>query len=83
MPHVPKAWISFGLSLALVFACIPSQASEVVKLARLVMSGKRTATEPPRNAPPEPRPTSTPQAHGTSGGSDEAGNAPTPARGIS
>ena len=82
MQQVPKAWASLGLSLALTFACLPSQASEVVKLARLVMSGKRTATEPPRSSPPEPRSPSAPQAHG-SGGSDEAGNAPTPSRGIS
>ncbi|WP_422015342.1 hypothetical protein [Roseateles sp.] len=78
-----KGWLSLSLALGLVAGGLPAQASEVVKLARLVVSGKRSVSEAPRTTPPEPRPASTsPQAHGT-GGSDEAGTAPALPRGVS
>jgi hypothetical protein len=78
-----RGWLSLSLALGLVAGGLPAQASEVVKLARLVVSGKRSVSEAPRTTPPEPRPPSTsPQAHGN-GGSDEAGTAPAPPRGIS
>jgi hypothetical protein len=71
------------LALGLVAAGPPVEASEVVKLARLVVSGKRSANEAPRTTPPEPRSTNSgQQAHGN-GGNDEAGTAPAPVRGVS
>ena len=83
MLHARKGWISFCLALGLIVGGLPAQASEVVKLARLVVSGKRSVTEAPRTTPPEPRSTSTgSQAHGN-GGNDDAGTAPAPARGVS
>jgi hypothetical protein len=69
--------------LGLMVGGLPAQASEVVKLARLVVSGKRGTTEAPKTAPTtEPRqaPASS-QAHGN-GGNDDAGTAPAPARGL-
>ena len=82
MPRLLKGWMSLCVALGLVAGGLPAEASEVVKLARLVVSGKRASNEAPRAAPAEPRPAAAPQAHG-SGGSDEAGTAPTPARGVS
>ena len=82
MPRLLKGWMSLCVALGLVAGGLPAEASEVVKLARLVVSGKRTSNETPRTALPEPRPTTAPQAHG-SGGSDDAGTAPAPARGVS
>jgi hypothetical protein len=71
------------LTLGLVIGALPAEASEVVKLARLVVSGKRSITESPRASAPEPRNGSTgSQAHGA-GGNDDAGTAPAPARGVS
>lgn len=79
-----KGWISLSLTLGLLAGGLPAEASEVVKLARLVVSGKRSANETPRTTPPEPRPAATgPQAHGNNSGSDEAGTAPAPQRGVS
>ncbi len=85
MTQVGKVWASMGLAAAVLIASPSTQASEVVKLARLVVGGKRTAAEPPRTTPPEPRSSSgNPQAHGTGGGStDDTGTAPAPSRGIS
>lgn len=78
-----KSWMSFCLALGLLAGGLPVQASEVVKLARLVVSGKRSPSEPPRTGPAESRPTtSNSQAHG-SGGNDDAGTAPAPSRGVS
>jgi hypothetical protein len=75
-----KGWMSLGLVVGLLAGGLPAQASEVVKLARLVVSGKRAPSEPPRSTPPEPRPA----AQATQGGGgDDAGNAPTPTRGVS
>jgi|GEM_PF-3308245 len=84
MTRVLKGWMSLGLTLGLVAGGLPAQASEVVKLARLVVSGKRSPSEAPRSAPAEQRPNSTgSQAHGSGGGNDEAGTAPAPSRGVS
>ena len=77
-----KGWMSLGLVLGLLAGGLPAQASEVVKLARLVVSGKRAPSEAPRTTPPEPRPAAAAQTQG-GGGGDEAGNAPAPSRGVS
>lgn len=86
MSRLLKGWMSLGLALCIGAAALPSQASEVVKLARLVVSGKRSTTEAPRTTPPESRPAGNgAQAHGSNngGGNDDAGTAPAPARGVS
>ncbi len=84
MSRMRKGWISLGLALGLVVGGLPAQASEVVKLARLIVSGKRGASEPPRTTPPEPRTATGSQSHGGgSGGSDDAGTAPAPVRSVS
>ena len=83
MPRLLKGWMSLCLVLGLVAGGLPAQASEVVKLARLVVSGKRAPSDAARTTPPEPRPAPTSQATHGSGGSDAAGTAPTPARGVS
>lgn len=82
MPRVKKGWLCLSLALGLLAGSLPTEASEVVKLARLVVSGKRGTTEAPKTAPTEQRsaPTGS-QAHG-SGGNDDAGTAPAPARGL-
>ncbi|MFG6457167.1 hypothetical protein [Roseateles sp. BYS96W] len=79
-----KGWIGLALSLCLLVGGWPAEASEVVKLARLVVSGKRAANEAPRtpSTPQEPRNPANAQAQG-GGGSDEAGNAPAPSRSVS
>jgi len=78
-----KGWISLSLVLGLLVGGLPAEASEVVKLARLVVSGKRASSETPRTAtPPEPRTSPGSQAQG-GGGGDDAGNAPAPPRGVS
>ena len=83
MSRLRKGWLSLSLALGLVAGGLPAEASEVVKLARLVVSGKRSTSETPRTTPPEPRPSGTsPQAHGN-GGNDDAGTAPAPVRGVS
>ena len=83
MLRLSKGWMGLCLALGLVAGGLPAEASEVVKLARLVVSGKRGTTEAPRTTPPEPRSAGAgPQAHG-SGGNDDAGTAPAPARGVS
>ncbi len=82
MTRVKKGWLCLSLTLGLLVGGLPAQASEVVKLARLVVSGKRGTTEAPKSAPAEQRPASTSsQAHGN-GGNDDAGTAPAPARGL-
>jgi len=78
-----KGWMSLGLVLGLLAGGLPAQASEVVKLARLVVSGKRVPSEPTRATPPEPRPAAAAQTQGAGGGGDDTGNAPAPARGVS
>lgn len=84
MSRLLKGWMSLCLVLGIGAAGLPAEASEVVKLARLVVSGKRSTSEIPRTTTaPEPRSTSNAsQAHG-SASSDEAGTAPAPARGVS
>lgn len=77
-----KVWTSMCMALGLVALVAPAQGSEVVKLARLVVSGKRAPSEAPRTTPAEPRSGTGSQVHG-SGGSDNAGTAPSPSRGIS
>lgn len=83
MPRVKKGWLCLSLTLGLLVGGLPAEASEVVKLARLVVSGKRGTTEAPKTAPTEQRqaPAAAPQAHGN-GGNDDAGTAPAPARGL-
>lgn len=84
-----KGWISLSLSLGLLAGGLPAEASEVVKLARLVVGGKRApAAETARSTNTEQRQAS--PAHQTQGnastgggGGDDAGNAPAPARGVS
>lgn len=82
-----KGWISLSLTLGLLAGGLPAEASEVVKLARLVVGGKRAATtETARTTPAEQRPTNTgSQAQGNTGGGggEDTGNAPAPARGVS
>jgi len=51
---VPSAGLALAFA-ALLLPAAPAQASEVVKLARLVITGKRLSTEPP------PRPTLLPE----------------------
>ena len=83
MTRVFKGWMSLCLTMGLVAGGLPVQASEVVKLARLVVSGKRSPSEAPRSTPAEQRPAgSGTQVHG-GGGNDEAGTAPAPSRGVS
>jgi hypothetical protein len=83
MLQYKNACTSLCLAAGLIVGGLPAEASEVVKFARLVVSGKRTTTEAPRITPPEQRQTPTsPQAHG-GGGSDDAGTAPAPSRSIS
>jgi len=79
-----KGWISLSLALGLLAGGLPAEASEVVKLARLVVSGKRAPSEAPRTTPAEQRPAPSSSAQvQNGGGSDEAGNAPAPSRGVS
>ena len=83
MSRMLKGWMISCLAFGLVAGGLPAEASEVVKLARLDVSGKRSPSEAPRTVPVESRPASTsPQAHG-SGGSDNSGTAPSPSRGVS
>jgi len=83
MKRSSKAWICLGLASGLTLGGLPAQASEVVKLARLVVSGKRSTNYAPRAPAPEARSSAIgSQSHGT-GGSDAAGTAPAPSRGVS
>ena len=83
MPRVKKGWWCLSLTLGLLVGSLPAEASEVVKLARLVVSGKRGTTEAPKAAAPteQRQAPAAPQAHGN-GGNDDAGTAPAPARGL-
>ncbi|MDR7334620.1 hypothetical protein [Roseateles asaccharophilus] len=83
MKKLFKGWVCLGLTLGLLAGGLPVQASEVVKLARLVVSGKRSPSETPRTAPTETRSGGSSQTQGAGGGSDDAGTAPTPQRGVS
>lgn len=83
MLRLRREWAGLCLALGLVAGVFPADASEVVKLARLVVSGKRNASEAPRTNPGESRASNSgTQVHGN-GGSDAAGTAPAPARGVS
>ncbi len=82
MSRLLKGWMSLCLALGLVAGGLPAQASEVVKLARLVVSGKRAPVEAARTPQPDARPAAGTQVH-DSGGSVAAGTAPTPSRGVS
>lgn len=82
MQRSMKAWMCGWLTLVLVLGTAPAQASEVVKLARLVVSGKRGASETPRTAP-TPRSVGAANPTHSSGGNDAAGTAPAPSRGVS
>jgi hypothetical protein len=77
-----RHWIVAGVTLGALAAGLPAQASEVVKLARLVVTGKRAAAEAPRSAPPQARRPADAPSNGA-GGSDDTGTAPAPSRGIS
>ena len=81
MTKVIKGWMCLGLAIGML-AGLPAQASEVVKLARLVVSGKRSPSDSPRPPPTDPRAGGS-TTQGMGGGSDEAGTAPTPQRGVS
>ena len=85
MTQYKRGLLSLSLAGGLIVGGLPAEASEVVKFARLVVSGKRSAMDAPRITPPEQRPSpSSPQAQGGSGGgSDMTGTAPAPARGVS
>jgi hypothetical protein len=75
--------LCLSMALGLAAGGLPAHASEVVKLARLVVSGKRSTSEAPRPTATEARSSApAPQAHGN-GGSDAAGTAPAPSRGVS
>jgi hypothetical protein len=82
MQRLLKGWMSLCITLGMVAGGLPAEASEVVKLARLVVSGKRAPSEAARTTAPEPRPAQSSQING-SGGGDDAGTAPAPARGVS
>lgn len=58
-----------ALALALLAPAAPVQASEVVKLARLVITGKRQPSKPPAPATPTDRtdPAPGPQSRSTDG----------------
>jgi hypothetical protein len=84
MKQAFKGWICLGMLAGMLVGGLPAQASEVVKLARLVVSGKRSTGETPRAAPSESRSNGSGATQGINGGgSDEAGTAPTPQRGVS
>ena len=84
MLRMRTGWVSLSLALSLVTGGLPAEASEVVKLARLVVSGKRGANEAPRAAAPGPRAAGAGSpTHGNGGGNDDAGTAPAPSRGMS
>jgi hypothetical protein len=79
-----KGWIALSVSLGLLAGGMPAEASEVVKLARLVVSGKRAANEPTRPAQPEQRTSpGNNQVQGGGGGGEDPGTAPAPTRGMS
>jgi hypothetical protein len=78
-----KGWIALSLTLGLLVGGMPAQASEVVKLARLVVNGKRAANEPVRTAAPEQRTTPSNNQTQSGGGGEDPGTAPAPARGMS
>jgi len=86
MSRQTTGWMSLCLALGLLAGGLPAEASEVVKLARLVVSGKRGATDAPRTTPAEPTRSSASsggsQTHASSGGNDDTGTAPAPARGA-
>ncbi len=53
-PRIARSFLMV-LTVALLLPVASAQASEVVKLARLVITGKRISAEPPRQpAAPEP-----------------------------
>lgn len=83
MLRLRTGWMSLSLALGLVAGGLPAEASEVVKLARLVVSGKRGPNEAPRAAAPEPRSAGAASPTHGNGGNDDAGTAPAPARGVS
>lgn len=83
MKRSTQLWMSVCVAFGFAAGSVPADASEVVKLARLVVSGKRTTSDTPRPAANETRSSATsPQSHGN-GGSDAAGTAPAPTRGVS
>lgn len=83
MKRSTQLWLSLCVALGFAASGLPAQASEVVKLARLVVSGKRSSNDAPRPATAEARsPATNSPSHGT-GGSDAAGTAPAPTRGVS
>jgi hypothetical protein len=83
MSRLFKGSMTLCLALGFIAGGLPAQASEVVKLARLVVSGKRTPSDAPRSAPVESRSTAPTAQAGSSGGTDDTGTAPAPTRGVS
>ena len=88
MSRQKRGWMSFCLAVGLLAGGLPAEASEVVKLARLVVSGKRGPAETARTTPAEsPRSTASSsstssQTHASNGGTDDSGTAPAPTRGV-
>lgn len=81
----PSRFGIFACTLAGLLALGPatSEASEVVKLARLIVTGKRSNPSPePQRPAAESRSGAEDQGHG-GGSTDEHGTAPNPQRGVS
>ncbi|RTL35790.1 MAG: hypothetical protein EKK53_23960 [Burkholderiales bacterium] len=83
MKRLTQLWLSLTVALGFAASGLPAHASEVVKLARLVVSGKRSSNEMSRPAATEARSPAPSSQNHTSGGSDAVGTAPAPARGVS
>lgn len=82
MSRVLKAGLGLGIAVGMAAAYLPAQASEVVKLARLVVSGKRGSIDTAKATAPDARSTGGSPSQGN-GGNNDAGTAPAPARGVS
>jgi hypothetical protein len=82
MSRVLKGCLGLSLAIGMTAGYLPAQASEVVKLARLVVSGKRASTDTVKAPSQDARPGGNSQAHGN-GGNDDTGTAPAPSRGVS
>jgi len=73
---IHRLFIAAITALALVQIPAPASASEVVKLARLVLTGKRTNTDSTRDTAPAPEksaPSTAPSADSSAGASPDLG----------
>jgi len=71
-----------AIAIGSVLGAQVAQASEVVKLARLVVTGKRSSNETPRAAVPEVRTPAESPSHATASAADESpAGTPAPPRG--